>query len=133
MMVAIWYLLRVLSEPAASLFFFVVDGNKKRQFLCIALESKQQDPNQKQCPRPQHLAGDVVLSLIWRPWQCFVPPFQILTAKQRSNLEKSMYLLVKQQIFLFAVAKRPVDFIKLLRLKLLRLNHRDKKFNLWFN
>lgn len=118
MMVAIWYLLRVLSEPAASLFFFVVDGNKKRQVLCIALESKQQDPNQKQCPRPQHLAGDVVLSLIWRPWQMLCSPIPNPHRQAALQLRKEYVFACQTADISFCSRKTSSRFHKITEVKI---------------
>lgn len=115
-MIAIWYLPRVLSKQATLHLSFVVDRNNnnniKKDKLCALpwkvsnrtqIRSKGQGRStwQTGCPQPDLEARAMLCS-----------PLQILTTKPGFDLEKSMHLLVKQQIVIFAHAKCPSRFNK---------------------
>lgn len=93
---------------------FVVDGNKldtEVLLVCSALESKQEG-----VPKATHSAEEVVLR---GPGDTSRP-----SPPSKAPAWWSMHFLAKQQVFILAYARYPVDFIKLH----LRLSHRDKKF-----
>lgn len=65
-------------------------------------------------PKATALTEEVGLDLIWRLEQCFLPPFQSLTAEQGSYLVGSIYLPTIQQIFISVCAKYPSGLSKII-------------------
>lgn len=69
-MVAIWYLLRILSVPAALHFFFVVDrnnNNEKKTSSVPCLGKQATGPKPEAMAKATALGRGVGLSLIWKP------------------------------------------------------------------